>query len=415
MKAETLFARRQFREAAETYNAIDAALVSDANRPGLLFQRGWCLATAGDYQGAIRSLTKFIAEYPNDPRLPEALAKRADAALENDDRGAALRDLDQLISLNPNPTLAGFAWQTSARLCKDQGQLDEMIRRYQALIEKVPKLETEIVANANYWIGWGHFKGDRLAEALPWLRKARELEPKTYGSQAGLVLTLALFSLQDVDGLAAEIKLAIDGNYADQVPEQSLRWIGTQVYNAGRYDDAARFLGLVATPDEPRQTPKVVWRYLGKAQLETGKAADALIAIEHVLEVEDQDVWKADALLDKSRALLALGRAQEALDTGNAALALRPQGRIGSGLRLAVGDAGLALNNLDEAIKHYVYVVELVDDRELRPQALEKLVVALDRKGDPTDAARYRKILHDEFPDRQPAARPAPAPAPAPR
>ncbi len=413
MKAETLFARHKLREAAETYNAIDAALVSEANRPGLLFQRGWCLAGAGDYQGAIRSLTKFLADYPEDPRVPEALAKRADAAIRNDDRSAALRDLDQLIGLNPPPKLAAFAWQKSARICKDEGNLDEMIRRYQTLCEKIPSLEPEVLANANYWIGWGHFKSERLKECLPWLRKAREADAKTYGNQAGLVLILALFSLQDIDSLAAEIQLAIDGGYVDQVPGQALRWIGTQVYNAGDYRAAARFLALVATPDDPRQTPKVVWRYLGKARLEINQPTEALVAIEHVLEVEDQDVWKADALLDKCRALLALKRPQDALDAGNQALALRPQGRIGSGLRLGVGDAESALRNLDEAVKHYAYVVEFVDDRELRPQALRKLIHALETKGDKVDADRYRKILADEYPERPATPAPQPDAAPA--
>jgi len=401
MKAETLFTRRQFREAAETFKKIDEKLVNDANRPGLLFQRGWCLATAGDFQGAIRSLTKFIDGYPQDKRIPEALAKRAEAHLENGNKNAALQDLDKLVSLDPPKKLAAFSWQKSARISKDMGNIPEMIRRYQTMLKDIPGLDNEVVANANYWIGWGRFKQDKLAEALPPLRKARELDAKTYGRQAGLVLALALFALQDVDGLATELDRAAKGGYIDEIPEQALRWLGPQLYNAGRYADAARFLSIIATPDDPRQTPKVVWRYLGKSQLEINKPAEALVAIGHVLEVEDRDVWKADSLLDRSRALLALGRAKEAMEAANDGLALRPQGRIGSGMRLAAGDAAFALGAYDEAIKHYVYVVEFVEDKELRPKALEKLIRALEKKGDLADAQRYRKMLNTEFPNHQ--------------
>lgn len=398
MKAETLFDRRRFREAAETYNAIDATLISEANRGGLLFQRGWCLATAGDFEGAIRSLTKFLADYPEDPRVAEALAKRGEARLENGNADSALKDFDELIKTGPTAQLATFAWQKSARICKEKDDFAGMIRRYSTMLETVPGLDPAVVANASYWIGWGHFKSEQKKEALPWLRKARELDPKTYGKQSGIVLVLVLFSLQDVDGLADEIDLAFDQGYIEQVPEQALRWIGTQVYNADRFEDAARFLSLAATPQEPRQTPKVVWRYLAKAQLETGDAAQALASVGNVLEVEEEPIWIADALLDKARALVALGRAEEALETGSQGLQMRPQGRIGNGLRLVVGDAEAALNHLDEAIGHYVVVAELVDDKELRPMALKKLIATLEKKGDQAEAQRYRKVLKEVFP-----------------
>jgi tetratricopeptide (TPR) repeat protein len=415
MKAETLFARRKFREAAETYKTIDASLISEANRPGLLFQRGWCLATAGDYQGAIKSLTEFIKNNPDDKRIPEALAKQAEAHLENGNQNAALEDLDRLVSLKPPKNLAAFAWQKSARICKESGNIREMIRRYEALLEQVSGLDSEVVANAKYWIGWGLFKQDELKEAIPFLRKARELDPKTYGRQAGLVLALALYGLQDVEGLTTELDRAAQGKYIDEIPEQAIRWLGPQLYNAGRYQEAARFLAIIATPDDPRQTPKVVWRYLGKSELETGKASEALVAIDHVLEVEDRQVWKADALLDRSRALLALGRAKEALEAANEGLAMRPQGRIGSGMRLAAGQAAFALGNYDEAIKHFVYVVEFVDDKDLRPKALEKLVQALEKKGDRADAERYRQMLRGEFPGYRTGTNTKKSPPPPPR
>jgi tetratricopeptide (TPR) repeat protein len=82
MKAETLFAENKTAEAAKTYSKIDPIRLSDTNRPGFLYQRGWCLAEAGDAQGAIRSLTDFLTKYPDDKRIHPALAKRAKAYAE---------------------------------------------------------------------------------------------------------------------------------------------------------------------------------------------------------------------------------------------------------------------------------------------------------------------------------------------
>ena len=399
MKAETMSARKQYREAAETYNNIDPTLISEANRPGFLFQRGWCLAIAGDSQGAIRSLGKFIEDFPKDPRVPQALAKRGETALADGDRAAALRDFDRLIALNPSQDLAAFAWQQSARLKKEEGDLDGMIGRYKSLLEKVHGLDNEALANANYWIGWGHAKSDRPRDAVPFLRKARDLDPKTYGRPATLQLAVGLFTLQDGNELAAEIDIAIRDQYARQIPEQALRWAGIQMYNAGRFPEAARFLELSANPDEPRETPKVVWRYLGKSRLESGDAAKALIAVEHVLEAEQDPAWKADALLDQTRCLLRLNRPQDARKTGEECLQLHPQGRTGAGIRLALGDAASALNDLPGAAAHYVVVANFIDDKELKPLALWKLKTTLEKQKDAAEARRYEEILKKDFPD----------------
>jgi len=402
IKAETLSARKQFRQAAETYNKIDPALISEANRPGFLFQRGWSLAIAGDSQGAIRSLGKFIEDFPKDPRVPQALAKRGETALADGDRASALRDFDRLISLNPTPDLAAFAWQQSARLKKDEGDLDGMIARYKSLLEKVQGLDNDALANANYWIGWGHAKSDRPRDAVAFLRKARELDSKTYGRPATLQLAVGLFALQDAPELAAEIDIAARDQYARQIPEQALRWAGIQMYNASRFPEAARFLELSSNPDEPRETPKTVWRFLGKASLEIGDAANALTAIQHVLEVEQDPAWKTDALLDQTRCLLLLKRPEDARKTGEECLQLHPQGRTGAGIRLALGDAASALNDLPGAAAHYVVVANLIDDKELKPLALWKLKTTLEKQGNAAEASRYEKSLKSDFPDFKP-------------
>ena len=94
MKAETLFSNKETAAAAKVYSEINASLVSEKNRPGLLYQRGWCLSEAGDAQGAIRSLSEFIAKYPQDPRVSSAIAKRAKAYSESAEPAKAIADFD---------------------------------------------------------------------------------------------------------------------------------------------------------------------------------------------------------------------------------------------------------------------------------------------------------------------------------
>ncbi len=401
MKAESLFSNHQTARAAEIYNQINAASVSEKNRPGLLYQRGWCLAEAGDHQGAIRSLSEFITRYPEDSRVFSALAKRAKAYSESAEPGKAIADFDRLTAGGSPADLASFAWLESARMRRGENNIADMIVRYQGLLRNVTNLSDNLQAEANYWIGWGLVKTNAAKDSIPYLEKARTLRPDAYRKHAGILLALGYFTSQDAASLASEISLAIRGNYAEDIPRQAVQWSGMQSYNSGDYATAADALGLIATPDEPRATPKEVWRYLAKSHLESGDAEGALVAVSNVLAVEDNPAWKADGLLDRGRALLMLDRLTEARNAADEALVLRPQGRTSGGLRILVGDLEMKAGNPKKASAEYLIVVGFLDDKDLKPRALQKLIEALEKQGDKVEAAKYRRQLNSEFPDRK--------------
>jgi tetratricopeptide (TPR) repeat protein len=399
MKAETLFADKDIAGAAKVYSDISATRISEKNRPGLLYQRGWCLVEAGDPQGAIRSLSEFITKYPEDARVPSAYAKRAQAYAASAETGKAIQDFDHLTTAGMPPELTSFAWLESARLRRKEGNLPDMIARYKSLLENVKHLNPKLQAEANYWVGQGLTKANSPKEAVPFLENARTLRPETYAKHAGLLLTLGYFASQEAKKTAAEIDTAIKLEYDGDIPQQILQWAGMQTYNADDFAAAARFLNLVANPKEPRETAKEVWRYLAKARLEIGDFQGALDAVTNTLAVEDNPGWKADALLDRGRALLALKKPAEARVATTEALDLRPQGRTAAGLHILSGDLFLLDNDLKMAATDYTVVVEFHDDKDLKPKALHKLVQVLEQQNDKPAAAKYRTLLQSEFPD----------------
>lgn len=402
MKAEALFANKQVAEAAKVFVEINAAAVSEKNRPGLLYQRGWCLAEAGDHQGAARSLSEFIKLYPEDSRVPSAYAKRAKAYVESSEPQKAIADFDRLTKKGTPEDLMSYAWLESARLRRSENIIPEMMARYQGLLQNVTNLNENLEAEANYWIGWGKVKTNAAKEAIPYLEKARTLRPDAYRKHAGILLALGYFASQDATELTEEINLAIAGKYESEIPEQILQWTGMQAYNASDYATAAKCLRLIANPDEPRATPKEVWRYLAKSLLEIGDAKGALEAADHVLEVEDNHAWKADGLLDRGRALLELGKADEARSAADQASELRPQGRTSAGLRILSGDLEMKADNPKKASADYLVVVNFHDDKDLKPLALSKLVASFEKQGDATQADHYRQELKRLFPDWKP-------------
>lgn len=400
MKAETLFSQKKITEAARVYQEIDAGLVSESNRPGLLYQRGWCLSDAGDTQGSIRSLSEFITKYPADERVPVALAKRAKAYADNAESAKALADFDKLATeKTASAELKSFAWLESARLRRTEKNIEDMVVRYQGLLAHAEGLKKDHEAEANYWIGWGMVKTNAAKEAVPFLEKARTLQPDAYRKHAGLLLALSYFAAQDPEKLTAEIQLAIEGDYASDIPDQAIQWAGMQAYNARRFQDAAKFLDLVSNPAEPRETPKEVWRYLAKASLEAGDAEKALVAASNVIEVEENPAWKADGLLDRGRALFLLKRPDEARQMADQAFDLRPQGRTSAGLRILSGDLFLHAGDPKLAAADYLNVVQFHEDRDLKPLALHQLTLAFEAQNDAAQAGKYREQLKSEFPD----------------
>lgn len=400
MKAETLFSEDKITEAAKAYSSIDPTLLSDSNRPGFLYQRGWCLAEAGDSQGAIRSFSEFITKYPQDPRRFPAYVKRAKAYAEIGESNNAIADFDRLTTDKAAPDdLASLAWLESARTRRKEGEIENMMVRYRGLLEKVDDLTDNLKAEANYWIGWGLVKTNKPTEAASFLNKARELRPKAYAKHAGLLLALSHFASQDPEALAAEIDLAIKGDYVSDIPNQAIQWAGMQAYNSKKFADSARFLKLVANFDEPRTTPKEIWRYLAKSLIEADAPKDALPAVANLLEVEEDPAWKADGLLDRARALYDLERYGESRKSADEALALRPQGRTYAHLRIVSGDLHVQEGNLGQAAADYLYVIQFHEDEDLKPLALHRLIEVLEKQGNSAEAAEYKTQLASEFPN----------------
>ena len=400
MKAETLFADNEIAAAAKTYSLIDPTVLSESNRPGFLYQRGWCFAEAGDAQGAIRSLSEFISKYPADSRVYPALVKRAKAYAEVGEPAKAIADFDSLTTDEKAPDeLSSLAWLESARTRRKEGNIENMLIRYKGLLSKVDNLTDNLKAEANYWIGWGMVKTNTPKEAAPFLDKARELRPEAYAKHSGLLLALSHFASQDPKSLASEIDLGIKGDYVDEIPDQAVQWSAMQSYQASDFSTAARFFKLIANNEEPRTTPKEVWRYFAKSLIEAGDAKAALPAVSNVLDVEEDASWKADALLDRARALYAMTKFGDARKAADEALLLRPQGRTSAYLLIVSGDLFVHEGNLGQAAADYLKVIGFHEDEELKPLALHKMANVLESQEKSTEAAKYKNQLATDFPN----------------
>lgn len=403
MKAGALQNQKKYKEAAACYQQIDVSLIASNNKANLLYQKGMCLVQAKD-AAAIKSLSQFIKDYPQDERVSEAIAQRGLALLDSGDRVAALSDFENLIQRKSSAELSAFAWQQAAVVKKLNNDLPGMVECYRRLLAEFPDLPLAAQANAHFYMGYGLNK-QQQPEAIDHLKKARELDAKTYGSRAGLLLISSYFLKEKMEPLAEEIDLAIESGYSDQITPALISWAGTQVLAQGKGEQAARFLMLIASPSEPRSTPREVWRNLAKALILMRDFQRALKPIDNVLAVEEQATARADAFLDQARCHAGLKNWADARRSVEACLKLRPQHALEAEANLLFGDVCMAEGKPEEAKQKYAYIATTVDDQRLRPLALFKIIAALEANQEKNLAEKYRAELKEKFPQWQ-----APAP-----
>jgi tetratricopeptide (TPR) repeat protein len=401
IKAEALLEAKKPEEAAKAYRAINAELVSGENRAGMLYNRARCLKEIGDLKGALKSFDDFIAGFPKEKRLPQALFSRALTHQAAGNTAKAVADFDALIASEGPDELKATAYFESGEILAKEGKLPEMIVRYRGFLEKFPKASSERRALANYRVAWALVKSEQVKEALPLAELSRELDPKTYAKPAGLMIAAGHYSLQDAKATGDEIDRAIKEGYDAELPPALVTWAGTQAFQAKGYERAATYLQMVADPKQAASTPKAVWRMLGKAQLETGNPEPALASLDHALAAEEHPTLKTEIMVEKGKALLALKRADEALAIAGEAQDLRPQGRANMEVRLLLGDAYMLKKDPAKANEAYVVAVTFADpnDRELTPLAYHHLARSLEAVGKTADAEKYRKELKEKFPE----------------
>jgi tetratricopeptide (TPR) repeat protein len=400
MKAETLFQQGALTLASVAYNAIVVSALPEEVRADVYFKRGWCLSDSGEYGRAAQNLSSFIANYPDHAKISEALAKRGHAYLQIGDRASALSDFKRLLERNPEATLASFAHQNSGRIHYEEQRWPEMIAGYEGLLAVPGILDNRSRADSNYWLGWGYYKLEEWAKAIPHLETARDLMPQRYREPAGVHLVLAAYSLLDSNKLKEAVERLMVDAPRQRAPTRMLIWLGLERFSKGDYEGSDRFLGLATTPEEPSLTDIIVWRHLAKARIETKSFESAVEALKILITQKQEDFWQSDAHLDLSHALIGLEKWKEAREAAHAGLALAPQGTVQAGLYMALADIAMTSKDFESAANSYLRTSEMfIGDKEIKPLALFRAAEALEKNDQPAEASRIRKQLLKEFPN----------------
>ena len=401
LKAAALQQAEKIDEAAETFRLVEESRIAEGSRANLLYNRGWCLSLARDYQGAIRSLSRFIDNYAEDVRKAEAMALRGDCRYKTGDRIGALEDFTKLIEFKPATKLASVAWQKSALIHKDQKEYASMIKCYEIMLENIPDALFLAKANAHFWMGYGYNKLQDHQKGIPHLLEARKTAGKTYRKNAGLLLIGCYFALENIDKLCAEIDISIEGGYSHEVSPAIVSWAGIQSLSLEKAEQASRFFLMIANPLEPRITPRDVWRNLSRAQILSKDYKGAIKSVEHFLAVEKKPNSIAGAMFDQALCHLKLGNYDEAKRALDTAFSQQPQGILKAEGEILLGDYYMAVKKPGLAQELFAANAKILEDQRLKPIALQKLIKAMEANQQGDLANEHRKQLELMFPQRK--------------
>jgi TolA-binding protein len=413
IRADYFFNKQDYAKASESFAEVKVEQLPEKLRPGTLFNQAWAQAEAQRRTEAIASFTQFIQNYSAHELVPKAVARRGLVYREAGDYAKAVKDFQRVVTEHLHSEAAEMAYLQMGLIAMEQRDAKAMIAAFEMLVKKFPASAAS--GQAWYGIGRGHFDLKQWDKAIPALRKSIEVDKKTYLDRANQMLILAYYAQQDAEGLAKTIDAYLAANANANVPPNVLAWLGLKLFDQRAFERSAKYLTLASTPEVPENTDSRVWNYLGMALLETKEFEKSIAATNHFLAVTPESAPKARGLLTKGRALLGLGRFDDAENVVREGLEFAKDGKPQALLLILEGDIlfamgeKLAAENKTAAAKQkftaaagkYLVPAQFFIDAEVTPEALDKAARALDATGQQAKADEFRRSLKEKYPKYQ--------------
>ncbi len=394
LKAELLFGRDRFDEAAELYDKAASSQGAEKYRADAFYKLAWCRMQQKKYDEAINVLTRYLMQYPRHQHVASAYAQRAMAQMQTGDNVAALADFENIIDRHQGAKEREEAMLQRALLLGNLQKPSEMSAAFERLLAEYP--ETKSAALANYWIGYIATEGKKYRESIEPLEKARELDKEKYGERATLRLLLSHYYLEDREAAEREAKAL----GPDKAPAEVRGWIGASALEARNYPTAVEFLAPLAAA---KDAPEDLQMSLARAQMGAGNYEGVRGTLEKLLPRLHEPKAKARAHLLMAEALIAAKQGDKAKSQAEEALRLQPEGRLNAEARMANGRALLAQDRYDDAARAFMAVALLYDEKDLSPEALALAEQAYRRANNTTDAERAREERQRRYPDFKPS------------
>ncbi|MDF1755811.1 MAG: tetratricopeptide repeat protein [Verrucomicrobiales bacterium] len=409
-RKDTAYAKKNYLLAANAYGEVREENIKDEFKPVRLYKQGWAYLEAGELENGILAISRFIKRFPDNPLAASALAKRGNTYQSVEDFTFALDDYQKIIEKYPNSPELELAMQQKALIYAHQRNLPKMIDSYEQLLKRFPN--TSGKDEATYWIGVGHFDLEDYAKAIPPLELARRLNPEAFTNRTTIRMILAHYQLEQIPELTEAARTYIQSGRDAGVPSEAakkdkrvpipkpvLEYIGRKLAKDRKYEDAEFFLTHLSTPDSPKDTSATIWKVLAECRMSLQKYSESVPAWDNYLVLTEEPIEKGYAYLQRGKSQLALTNYDQARDSARECLRIVKQGRVNAEARILLGDIAAGEGDLEGAVREYLVVSQIFEDKEITPIALTKAINVYLSLGDQEEAAKLKNQLGAKFPD----------------
>lgn len=394
LQAETLFQQGDYASAAKSYAMVKDSDLSSTLKADAAYKEAWALQHLGDVTSALGAYTTFLTTYPESPAALDALIQRAYLEQKQNDLGAALTDYSRFLEKYPQAPECELVLQQKALVQKAQQDNRGMVLTFQQLLAAYPKGSG--AAEANYWIGWNSFEGKDYQAAIPFLEKAKQLDPKKVGEKAGVRLLLCHYYSEQLEPAMSDAA----GLPPNVIPGEVSRWIGLKAYERGDLDHTEQFLNKVIARNDPNLITRDVVMALAETLVKKGKFNAAKTPAGKALELATDPATRAAAILTLAKTEQGLGNYSKADSLTREALLLQPEGRLNMEGRFLMGDLLLAQHHEEEAARAFRAISLLTEDQTITPRALRKAAEAYRRANNDLESQKALQELKQRFPEK---------------
>lgn len=395
LKAEALYKQQNYAEAAPLYGELRVAQLSAKLRAESAYKLGSCNIQLKNANGTVEAFSYYIQAFPDTAQAPAAYAQRALAYEQTQNYGAALADLNTILSKYPQAREREAALQQKALILGQQGDAKGMTETFRQLLKQFPK--SSVVAQAHYYIGKAAFESKDFKTAVGELNTARQLNKEQYFNPATVRIISSYYGLRDRAAAAKEVDGFLTTLNAS-VPAEILEWLGTDFYNEKNYTAAEKYFSVLGKMENPQVKPDF-WFYLGDAATKLQRFDEAEEAYGKYLQTATDPAGKAKVLLALGAAKISAHKADDAQKIAEEIMKLQPEGRVNAEARLLLGDVQVERNDFEEAGKAFMGVALLYDDAAITPRALQKAAQAYQRAGKTAEADRAAQQLRERYPN----------------
>ncbi len=380
--AEHYYAAQKYEAALDHYRLLDLTKVDPSNALGVRYHVAKTQLALKNEKGALAAIEAFIKSFPEAKQSIQLRLDRAALLASLGRESEAISDYQAILENTTDQKLKQTLTRRLAAIYQEEEDWLNFALIQQKILE-FPDLDDKTAAAAHFWLGWNELRLKKTAEATPFLRKARTLDPKTFTAKVGPLLIKEAFAKEDLGMLETEITLLQKESPETKISPDILRWLGAKLVKDGHPERGWPFLqqGL---DDPAAENSPLVWKLYAQSSLTLTKHREALIASEKLLSLEENAYRKAEALAFKARAHIGLKQFNEARQATAQALDFRPQGDLNIRLRLLAGDIDIADGQPGEAIRHYIVVESTYAQTPAdKKEAREKVISTLKAIGTP--------------------------------